>query len=352
MSRTMMMCVWLLIAGCATVEQLRTRAAFDLQCPESQVRTYYIDHRTTGVTGCGKRATYITTCSDPDNAFTCTWALNAAVREEPASRPATYRPAAAVPRSAPTPTDRRIVAAQNEGSQRLELEVAGEKKRLRYSTLGASRAIKNCRELGLATGAGRVALPARYEARVRGGSILEVVESELSEGAFTTLETATALDACGQTLTFSAGFLAAVRPQRAAPPLVVAPAAPTNPTLRLAMPYVTLVLESDPKEPAAMVALGFVTTVKAAAGEPCAIKLLRDAEPVELGALEHRAAEAAHEYRAEVALTALDQLAAAKRVIGKICEQRFQLGDAHLAQLRDYLLRLLLRLREERQLAN
>src|SRR5947209_4258169 len=49
----------LLGIGCggATVEQLRARAAFDLQCPEASIKLVELDDRTQGVTGCGQRAT-------------------------------------------------------------------------------------------------------------------------------------------------------------------------------------------------------------------------------------------------------------------------------------------------------
>ena len=73
---------FVLSGGCgASVEQLRSRASFDLSCPESQIQTTQIDDRTVGVRGCGQQATYVETCSNPQAGFGtgsgCTWVLNA-----------------------------------------------------------------------------------------------------------------------------------------------------------------------------------------------------------------------------------------------------------------------------------
>lgn len=76
------------LAGCyatATTGQLHKRAAFDLGC--EQVRLLEIDDRTQGVTGCGKRATYVEQCDGPRNnpATTCTWILNGTVADDGAA---------------------------------------------------------------------------------------------------------------------------------------------------------------------------------------------------------------------------------------------------------------------------
>jgi hypothetical protein len=64
---------FLSLAGCgASEEQLRARAAFDLNCAESKLRVVEIDDQTSGVRGCGKRATYIQRCHGGE----CTWVLN------------------------------------------------------------------------------------------------------------------------------------------------------------------------------------------------------------------------------------------------------------------------------------
>jgi hypothetical protein len=54
-------------------EQLRARAAFDMQCRQEDLRVIYIDDRTRGVRGCGKQLTYV--CAGPNEAD-CTWVLN------------------------------------------------------------------------------------------------------------------------------------------------------------------------------------------------------------------------------------------------------------------------------------
>jgi hypothetical protein len=70
-----------LSVGCgASVDQLRSRASFDLQCPEGQIQTTQIDDRTIGVRGCGQQATYVESCANPTANFgtgsDCTWVQN------------------------------------------------------------------------------------------------------------------------------------------------------------------------------------------------------------------------------------------------------------------------------------
>jgi hypothetical protein len=70
--------------GCgATQAQLKTRAAFDMQCSEEQVELVEIDSRTYGVRGCGKQATYVETCAHA-NDTDCTWLLNTDSHEKQA----------------------------------------------------------------------------------------------------------------------------------------------------------------------------------------------------------------------------------------------------------------------------
>jgi hypothetical protein len=46
-------------AGARTTSQVRTQAAFDLQCPENEVTVVEIDYRATyGAQGCGRQTTY------------------------------------------------------------------------------------------------------------------------------------------------------------------------------------------------------------------------------------------------------------------------------------------------------
>lgn len=67
----------------ATSEQLLARAAFDLECDEHALEVVSIDDRTRGVRGCGKRATYVSSCKTGASQYgtydrDCTWVLNAA----------------------------------------------------------------------------------------------------------------------------------------------------------------------------------------------------------------------------------------------------------------------------------
>ena len=63
--------------GCgASDQQLRSRAAFDLQCPQEQVNFVEIDNRTRGVEGCGRRATYVEDCQPRPFHPECSWIMN------------------------------------------------------------------------------------------------------------------------------------------------------------------------------------------------------------------------------------------------------------------------------------
>lgn len=74
----------LLACGGADHDQLKTRSAFDLKCPEEKIVLKEIDERTIGVIGCGQRATYVESCNGPKYEFasTCTWVLNSDSRPE------------------------------------------------------------------------------------------------------------------------------------------------------------------------------------------------------------------------------------------------------------------------------
>jgi hypothetical protein len=69
---------FLLLCGCAaSEEQLRTRAAFDLDCAEDKLRIVEIDGETRGVRGCGKHVTYVERCTRQNpGGGPCTWILN------------------------------------------------------------------------------------------------------------------------------------------------------------------------------------------------------------------------------------------------------------------------------------
>ncbi len=65
--------------GDATLDQLKSRASFDLDCPKSELRTTTIDDRTRGVSGCGQRVTYVESCDRVGNwgaKDNCTWVQN------------------------------------------------------------------------------------------------------------------------------------------------------------------------------------------------------------------------------------------------------------------------------------
>ena len=69
----------LLACGGASDGQLRARASFDLDCRADQIQVVRIDDKTRGVTGCGRRNTYVEDC-EREEAFGartgCTWILN------------------------------------------------------------------------------------------------------------------------------------------------------------------------------------------------------------------------------------------------------------------------------------
>jgi hypothetical protein len=76
-----------LMAACggASAEQLRARAAFDLNCPDGEIAIVHIDDRTEGVRGCGQRVTYVENCAWADGyggKHDCTWILNTDARRK------------------------------------------------------------------------------------------------------------------------------------------------------------------------------------------------------------------------------------------------------------------------------
>lgn len=58
--------------------QLVNRAAFDLGCPEAEIRVTRLDDRTRGVQGCGQRKTYVWHCAEERGAVRrgCSWIDN------------------------------------------------------------------------------------------------------------------------------------------------------------------------------------------------------------------------------------------------------------------------------------
>ena len=71
-----------LAAACSTtsgrLEMLKTRAAFDLNCPKEQLQTTDLGGaKTYGVVGCGKRATYVGNhCYGSVAKSHCQWIMN------------------------------------------------------------------------------------------------------------------------------------------------------------------------------------------------------------------------------------------------------------------------------------
>lgn len=101
-----------LFAACATTgatgEQLTRRASFDLDCAPGNLRYRRIDSQTQGVVGCGRRATYVETCSRPSQyaEVDCTWVLNGTVErgQEGVVQPVPSRPPPLPPPSLPPPS--------------------------------------------------------------------------------------------------------------------------------------------------------------------------------------------------------------------------------------------------------
>ena len=57
----------------ATLPQLQTRAALDLNCPPSMLQLYHIGARTKGVAGCNRHLVYVESCQGERE---CAWVLD------------------------------------------------------------------------------------------------------------------------------------------------------------------------------------------------------------------------------------------------------------------------------------
>lgn len=68
-----------IVASCAPIGSLKTRAAFDLNCTEDKLAVVDLDVSTKGVRGCGNQATYIWVCGRNQ---TCAWVMNTDVKGE------------------------------------------------------------------------------------------------------------------------------------------------------------------------------------------------------------------------------------------------------------------------------
>jgi hypothetical protein len=91
-----------------------SRASFDLQCPDEQLRFQWFDTKSFGVAGCNRRATYVETCHQGALATMreCTFVRNGAVESTPVESP---------PPQAPQPTP------PSPGSDELESPENGER---------------------------------------------------------------------------------------------------------------------------------------------------------------------------------------------------------------------------------
>lgn len=75
-------CCVVIVAGCSTLagrlELLKNRAAFDMDCPKEQLQLTDLGGQNTyGVSGCGKRATYVgNNCRGSAAKSYCQWLLN------------------------------------------------------------------------------------------------------------------------------------------------------------------------------------------------------------------------------------------------------------------------------------
>jgi len=69
------------VTACGGTNSLKTRAAFDLDCPEEQLQVVELGRSARGVTGCGRKASYV--CLSGATASACsTWVLNSEDRNE------------------------------------------------------------------------------------------------------------------------------------------------------------------------------------------------------------------------------------------------------------------------------
>lgn len=85
----------------ASMSSLRSRAAFDLKCNETDLQIVDLDGRTKGVSGCGARGVYVEDCQRTwANTSSCTWVLNSSELPPAGMRDATPPPT--LPTTIPT----------------------------------------------------------------------------------------------------------------------------------------------------------------------------------------------------------------------------------------------------------
>jgi hypothetical protein len=73
--KTLVLLGAMVLAGCgATLDQLGSRAAIDLDCPFNQIRVQTSSTGALGASGCGRRATYTEICRG-QMGDQCSWAV-------------------------------------------------------------------------------------------------------------------------------------------------------------------------------------------------------------------------------------------------------------------------------------
>jgi hypothetical protein len=100
-------CNWVALGKLKTDSLLR-RASFDFGCAAARLELTWLDRSTTGIKGCGKRATYVLNCPDETGLWSssCTWVLNTdAMSQLSGTPPAAKAQAAAAPPPTAAPVE-------------------------------------------------------------------------------------------------------------------------------------------------------------------------------------------------------------------------------------------------------
>ena len=107
--------VTLVVSGCAAdlkranLRELQMRAAFDLACPPASLGLYPFDERSKGVTGCGRRLSYVEVCDH--TVGSCTWMIDGALAAAAAVEKPLTPALASVPLPLPTANSAALVPA-------------------------------------------------------------------------------------------------------------------------------------------------------------------------------------------------------------------------------------------------
>lgn len=250
---------------------------------------------------------------------------------------------------------RTTLSSQSSGAIRIEIASVGTKqsKELRVSRLDPPRSFHECKELVLVVDGTPHVGVARHRGRAHQGHLLENLDMALTDelvGALRAASRAT-LQICGTRLELETAMrerlplsTTAQATAQLMPPLK---SASTLPRMSAMLEGVTLVMTGT-AAPADSVTLTLAAQAPRDAGaSACEVKLLADGKAIALPALARSAGAYGDEYRTSLALTVVEQLSTATRIVGKVCDQRFQLSDAHLTELRE----LVIKLREERELS-